>query len=99
MKRLCRAETRSQVVLESYIFLNRALNIKSLISLCPSRNDRFWFRTRIRRSLQAKTEGPSVSATDSVAVTAIAGIAGRFRGLQKSENAVLGQKMPFMDGH
>jgi hypothetical protein len=28
-----------------------------------------------------------------------AGIAGLFRGFQKSENAALGQKMPFPDGH
>ena len=27
------------------------------------------------------------------------GIAGLFRGFQKSENAALDQKMPFMDGH
>jgi hypothetical protein len=28
-----------------------------------------------------------------------AGIASLFRGFQKSENAALGQKMPFPDGH
>jgi hypothetical protein len=28
-----------------------------------------------------------------------AGIAGLCRGFQKSENAALGQKMPFVDGH
>jgi hypothetical protein len=44
-------------------------------------------------------QGLSVFATDGVAITAIAGIVWLFRGLQKSENAAMGQKMPFPDGH
>ncbi len=34
-----------------------------------------------------------------LSVFATAGIVRLCRGLQKSENADLGQKMPFMDGH
>jgi len=34
-----------------------------------------------------------------LSVFATAGIVYLFRGLQKSENAALGQKMPFPDGH
>jgi hypothetical protein len=34
-----------------------------------------------------------------LSVFATAGIVCLFRGLQKSENAALGQKMPFPDGH
>jgi hypothetical protein len=44
-------------------------------------------------------QGLSVFVTDGVAVSALAGIVCLFRGLQKSENAALGQKMLFMDGH
>ena len=35
----------------------------------------------------------------SGSVFATTGIAGLFRGLQKSENEALGQKMLFLDGH
>ncbi len=44
-------------------------------------------------------DGTAVTAIDGTAVTAIAGIAELCRGFQKSENAALGQKMPFVDGH
>jgi len=42
-------------------------------------------------------QGLSNFETDSVAVTVITGIAELCRGFQKSENAALGQKMPFAD--
>ena len=41
-------------------------------------------------------QGLSDFETDSVAVTVITGIAELCRGFQKSENAALGQKMPFV---
>ena len=44
-------------------------------------------------------QGLSNFETDGVAVPAIAGIAGYFEDFQKSENAALGQKMLFVDGH
>jgi hypothetical protein len=38
-------------------------------------------------------------SVQGLSIFATAGIVDLFRGLQKSENTALGQKMPFPDGH
>jgi hypothetical protein len=53
----------------------------------------------LKRLISVHPEMVDFGSGQGLSIFATAGIVGLFRGLQKSENAALGQKMPFPDGH
>jgi len=66
--------------------------------LQPIKCRRSWF-SPVFSIFSVHSEMVDFGSEQGLSVFASTGIVGLFRGLQKSENAALGRKMPFLDGH